>query len=241
MGDSESSEKNPQVINQEAAATSEPSNPEKKKSQAANQHTATASEPANHEPLPTNHAFRSGENEAVPRKRAFRSGENGFRQLPPAASYRGAWYRPLPAYLYSWVSILLLKPSSLAIIMLTFSEYLVEIFYVSCSDVIADVSAVKLFACCGIILITFINSYSVTLATKVQNVFTAAKLLAILVIVAGGVVKLAQGNTQYLATGFQGSTSKLGDVATAFYSGLWAYDGWNNLNYVTEELKKPYT
>ncbi|XP_047740558.1 b(0,+)-type amino acid transporter 1-like, partial [Hyalella azteca] len=87
--------------------------------------------------------------------------------------------------------------------------------------------------------ITFVNSYSVTLATKVQNVFTAAKLLAILVIVAGGIYKLAQGNTQYLATGFTGSTNKLGDVATAIYSCLWAYAGWNNLNNVTEELKEP--
>lgn len=79
------------------------------------------------------------------------------------------------------------------------------------------------------------------MATRVQNIFTAAKLIAILIIIVGGVVKLAQGNTQYLATGFEGSTKSFGDIATAFYSGLWAYDGWNNLNYVTEELKKPYT
>jgi L-type amino acid transporter 9 len=30
-----------------------------------------------------------------------------------------------------------------------------------------------------------------------------------------------------------------GNIATAFYSGLWAYDGWNNLNYVTEEIVNP--
>jgi hypothetical protein len=30
-----------------------------------------------------------------------------------------------------------------------------------------------------------------------------------------------------------------GNIATAFYSGLWAYDGWNNLNYVTEEILNP--
>ena len=31
----------------------------------------------------------------------------------------------------------------------------------------------------------------------------------------------------------------IGRIATAFYSGLWAYDGWNNLNYVTEEIINP--
>ena len=31
----------------------------------------------------------------------------------------------------------------------------------------------------------------------------------------------------------------IGRLATAFYSGLWAYDGWNNLNYVTEEIINP--
>lgn len=28
-------------------------------------------------------------------------------------------------------------------------------------------------------------------------------------------------------------------IAFAFYGGLWAYDGWNSLNSVTEELKNP--
>lgn len=144
----------------------------------------------------------------------------------------------LPAFLFAWVSIIILKPAMLAIICLSFSKYLVEAFASDCEP---PLTAIQLLGALTIVLITFINSYSVTLATKVQNIFTAAKLLAILIIVVGGSVRLIQGNTQYLATGFQGSTSSFGDIATAFYSGLWAYDGWNNLNYVTEELKKPYT
>lgn len=38
---------------------------------------------------------------------------------------------------------------------------------------------------------------------------------------------------------FLGTTKNPFGVALAFYSGLWAYDGWNSLNSVTEELKNP--
>lgn len=47
------------------------------------------------------------------------------------------------------------------------------------------------------------------------------------------------GNTQHLKDPFQNTQYSIGNIATAFYTGLWAYDGWNNLNYVTEEIKNP--
>lgn len=47
------------------------------------------------------------------------------------------------------------------------------------------------------------------------------------------------GNTQHLSNAFNGPTPSMGVIATAFYTGLWAYDGWNNLNYVTEEIQNP--
>lgn len=47
------------------------------------------------------------------------------------------------------------------------------------------------------------------------------------------------GNTQHLRNPFVGTEYSIGNIATAFYTGLWAYDGWNNLNYVTEEIKNP--
>lgn len=39
----------------------------------------------------------------------------------------------------------------------------------------------------------FINCYSVNLATGVMNAFTAAKLVAIMIIIAGGAYKLLEG------------------------------------------------
>lgn len=42
-------------------------------------------------------------------------------------------------------------------------------------------------------VITYINCLSVKLATRIQNFFTAAKLLAIAIIVVGGSIKLMEG------------------------------------------------
>lgn len=151
-----------------------------------------------------------------------------------------------PAFLFSWVSTLVLKPSQMAIICLSFAQYAVEAFAAECDP---PQEVVKLVAILAIVLILLINCYSVNLATGVQNAFTAGKLIAILVIVAGGSYKLIQGNTQHLQKPFDSieesqddavkTVFNIGKLATAFYTGLWAYDGWNNLNYVTEEIKDP--
>jgi amino acid transporter len=38
---------------------------------------------------------------------------------------------------------------------------------------------------------------------------------------------------------YEGTTKEPLGIALAFYSGLWAYEGWSSLNSVTEELKNP--
>ncbi|XP_013381452.1 b(0,+)-type amino acid transporter 1 isoform X3 [Lingula anatina] len=103
--------------------------------------------------------------------------------------------------------------------------------------------ALVVWAGCGIlailVVIMGINCYSVKLATRVQNFFAFAKLAAIGLIIVGGIVKLIQGNIQHLGNGFEGTSNNVAGIALAFYDGLWAYDGWNNLNYATEELQNP--
>lgn len=112
----------------------------------------------------------------------------------------------------------------------------VKTVYIIC---ITDLNDTLEFLIVNTVVITYINCYSVNLATGVQNAFTAAKLVAVFVVVAGGAFKISQGRTEYFRDYFDNTTSSMGNVATAFYSGLWAYDGWNNLNYVTEEIKDP--
>jgi hypothetical protein len=50
---------------------------------------------------------------------------------------------------------------------------------------------------------------------------------------------MSTGNTTNFVQPFEGDYS-IGRVAISFYSGLFAYGGWNYLNFVTEELQDPY-
>ncbi|KAK7793224.1 hypothetical protein R5R35_005075 [Gryllus longicercus] len=88
-------------------------------------------------------------------------------------------------------------------------------------------------------LLTAVNCLSVRWAMRVQSVFTAAKLLALAGIVVAGVVHISAGNTSHFHDAFKGS-SDVSRYALAFYSGLFAFGGWNYLNFVTEELQDPY-
>jgi L-type amino acid transporter 9 len=73
-------------------------------------------------------------------------------------------YGSMPAYLFSWVSTLVLKPSQLAIICLSFSKYAVEAFVTECEP---PDSVVKLVAVLAIGTYRH-NSYSATENLKVN-------------------------------------------------------------------------
>ncbi|KAF4094406.1 hypothetical protein AMELA_G00014670 [Ameiurus melas] len=146
-------------------------------------------------------------------------------------------FGPICAYLYSWTTILILKPSSLAILALSCGEYASSPFYPGCTP---PVIVSKCLAAVTILFLTVVNCLSVKLSSFVQNFFTAAKLLIIVIIVVAGIVMLAKGNTQNLQNAFEGGPTSFGAIGLAFYNGLWAYDGWHQLNFITEELKDPY-
>ena len=45
------------------------------------------------------------------------------------------------------------------------------------------------------VLLAAVNAYSVKLATNIQVIFTVAKIIALVVIIIGGIVKMAQGKS----------------------------------------------
>ncbi|XP_063047934.1 b(0,+)-type amino acid transporter 1-like isoform X2 [Engraulis encrasicolus] len=143
-------------------------------------------------------------------------------------------FGPVLGFLYCWTTIMVIRPSSFAIIALSCAEYAATPFYPGCTP---PRLVIKSLAAAFITLITLVNCLSVRLAKYVQNFFTAAKLLIIFIIIVAGIILLAQGNTQNLSNGFEGPRTSFGDIGLAFYNGLWAYGGWNQLNFITEEMK----
>uniref|UniRef100_A0A670ZFZ2 Zmp:0000001267 n=1 Tax=Pseudonaja textilis TaxID=8673 RepID=A0A670ZFZ2_PSETE len=142
----------------------------------------------------------------------------------------------LPAFLFAFSSIIVVRPAGVAAVSLSFAEYALVPFYSGCSP---PQVMIKCIAISCILFLTLVNCLSVRLAMSMMNIFTAAKLLALLVIAVGGLVLLAQGQTHSFQDAFQNTNMEAGAIGIAFYQGLWSFDGWNVLNSVTEEVKRP--
>ncbi|XP_059610342.1 large neutral amino acids transporter small subunit 1 isoform X1 [Phlebotomus argentipes] len=143
-------------------------------------------------------------------------------------------FGPFMAFIRLWIECMIVRPCSQAIVALTFSVYVMKPFFPDCQP--PEESARMLAVCC-IVVLTFVNCWDVKWATKVQDVFTFAKLLALFVIIFVGAYLLFTGHVEYFT--FENTQGDVASIALSFYSGLFAYNGWNYLNFIIEELKDP--
>ncbi|XP_059907855.1 b(0,+)-type amino acid transporter 1 isoform X1 [Gadus macrocephalus] len=150
-------------------------------------------------------------------------------------------YGPCPAFFAALTFILVVKPSSIAAISLSFAEYAIAPFYPDCAP---PPLILKCTAAAAILLIATVNVLNVRLAIRLQVVFLVAKVFALMTIIIGGWVSLGK-TTRFISmnlnveNAFKGTQLSLSTLGMAFYQGLWSFAGWYNLNSVTEELERP--
>ncbi|CAG0919211.1 unnamed protein product [Notodromas monacha] len=143
-------------------------------------------------------------------------------------------FGPFCGFLRLWVECMIVRPASQAIVSLTFAIYALRPFYADCES---PDDAQRLLAASCIFILTAVNCWDVKWATRVQDVFTFAKVIALIIIIIAGMYELCQGHFEHF--NFENTETDIKKISLAAYAGLFAYNGWNYLNYIVEELIDP--
>ncbi|KAJ5752311.1 hypothetical protein N7520_009228 [Penicillium odoratum] len=163
-----------------------------------------------------------------------------------AQVYLSKIFGDLIGFLFTWCAVLVLKPGSAAIIAIIFGEYVVRAF-VGADMVMENPWINKGVALGGLMLVTLFNCISTKIATRIGDLLMFFKFIALLFVTVTGIVVAITGfsakgdaNEEWKTHGwFEGTNNEISDFAVALYAGLWAFDGWDNTNYVTGEFKNP--
>lgn len=150
-------------------------------------------------------------------------------------------------FLFTWCAVTVLKPGSAAIIAIIFGEYMVRaVIGAEAVDVSPWIN--KGVAILGLTIVTALNCISTKLGTRSADLFLFTKFVGLIAITVTGIVVAATGWSYYaenLSTTwkttnwFEGTSTNTSNWAVALYAGLWAYDGWDNVNYVVGEMIHP--
>lgn len=139
----------------------------------------------------------------------------------------------VPAFLTVWIGPLLTNSASTAVLALVFTDYFLAFMYGSCTP---PQSLRKAIAALHIITIGISNVASSKFGVYVQVVCSVIKVLALALIIVGGVVFLVQGRTENFYDSFEGSATDATSYALALYSNMFAYGGYVRISDITEEI-----
>jgi amino acid transporter len=167
------------------------------------------------------------------------------------AQYLSRGIGPLTTYLFDWASILILKPGTVAIMMIAFTEHM---FAIGKELGLGAEASVGVTACAGIgcIIVGALACYP-RLSERILGALTFSKVAALAAIIGGGVwygVGSAKGHVALHANFAEnfwpgsrressGATVTLASLVSALCNGLWGFEGWNNLNIVAGDLVRP--
>lgn len=149
-------------------------------------------------------------------------------------------------FLFTWCAVTVLKPGSAAIIAIIFGEYMTRAIVPGNDHVNFWIQ--KAVAVLGLAAVTMMNCISTKLGTRSADFFMFFKFIGLMVITVTGIVVAVTGwsaikaqlSQEWKTTPwFEGTSVSSSQWAVALYAGLWAYDGWDNTNYVVGEMKHP--
>jgi APA family basic amino acid/polyamine antiporter len=166
---------------------------------------------------------------------AFIYGELG-RRAPRAGGgyvYLRDAFGPLPAFLSGWALLLAVATGAIAAVAVTFANYFVALTGLGGGAVLP-------LAAGAILLLSAVNVLGVAPGAYTQNVFTVLKLAGIAVLCALAVLPGApphQAVAPLVAA--HSSLGAFGAIGIALVPILFSYGGWQQTNYIAEEIRDP--
>jgi amino acid transporter len=150
---------------------------------------------------------------------------------------REGWGR-LPAFLFGWSELVLIRAASLGAISTTFSEYFLRVLgydpaVAPYSDYVHYVAAV------AIALTAMFNYLGVRWGSLVQNLTTLAKYGGLLFIIALALSLGLPKTGGHFTPAVPDGSFHIAAFGLALVSVLWAFDGWADLSFVSGEVKDP--
>jgi len=155
---------------------------------------------------------------------------------------------PLWGFLFGWMSSFLERPVAMAALAAGFLRFLsfllprlaTPLFAVHLGHDDFVFTVAQPLAALVIVAVTAVNCLSVRMSGAIQILMTAVKIGAIVLIIAGGLV--LGGKHAAPAVALSAAPLRLGTVAallTALVPAMWAYNGFNDLGHVGEEIVHP--
>ena len=140
---------------------------------------------------------------------------------------------PLAGFLYGWALLALIESGAIAAVAITFATYALRLVGRT------DAAPVPL-AIASIVLLSLINYFGVKPGSRLLNVLVVLKVAALGVLIAAGA--FAPASEGWLSAARATTADPLA-VSVAFGAALvpilFAYGGWQNANYVAEEIENP--
>ncbi len=159
-------------------------------------------------------------------------------------------YSKKVAFIYGWTLFLVIQTGTLAALNIALAKFVGLIFpFFSSSNVIFSIQNYsftyqQLLAIVNVLFITYINSRGVKAGVITQNIFTVTKIISIIAIIVCGIfygfsLDVAMSNFALANNNIQFNFGTLKTVALSIVGALFASITWNNVTFITSEIKKP--
>ncbi len=175
-----------------------------------------------------------------------------YGELAAAMPHAGGQYvylreafGPLFGFLYGWTLFLVIQTGTIAAVAVAFAKFAGIFFpWIARDNRIGPFNTQQLVGIAMLVLLTAVNTRGVRTGAVVQNIFTVAKVAALLALVGFGLAlgrnpaAVARNFTDFWGGATWGWTA-IRLVGVAMVGALFSADAWNNVTFTAGEVRNP--